>query len=280
MNCLISPPPSDIKLPKPYYDDGRGIVIYNGDCSQILPKLSKFDLIVTSPPYDNLRKYGGHVFNFKACGKEISQSICEGGIIVWVVADETKDGSESMSSFRQAILFHDEFGLNLHDTMIWRKTNAMPQSGKIRYHNAFEYMFIFSKGEPKTTNLIKDVKSKSEGIIIKNNFDRRNDDSRGPKKRINNWTHKEFGCRFNVWDIPVVREESIMTEHPAVFPARLVKDHINSWSNVGDKILDPFGGSGTTARAAKDLCRKCTMIEIEEKYCEIAAIHLQQEILI
>ena len=255
-----------------YYEEPAGR-IYCGDCLGILPLLDPVDLVVTSPPYDNLRKYDGYKFDYK---KTIKVLINLGPqVVVWVVGDETENGSESGNSFRQALLFQSQ-GYNIHDTMIYLKSNfSMPS--KNRYHQVFEFMFVFTKSNDFPFNPIKDRKNLWAGMSCfgKNTF-RQKDGSFGesPINKI-----EEYGTRHNVWKYNTVGQENICqsNEHPAMFPGKLAKDHIRSWSNESDTILDPLLGSGTTAVAAKQLGRRFIGIEISEKYCEIAKRRLAQE---
>ena len=258
---------------KPYYQD-ESVTIYNADCRDVLPTLDKVDLVVTSPPYGALRDYGGTGFDWRGSMKPISQSIVDGGVIVWNVADETVNGSESGDSFKQA-LFMMEQGLNLHDTMHYIKEGVnFPESN--RYFSAHEYMFVFSRGKPKTFNPIEDRKNIFGGMKM-HGTDRLKDGStrqiHGEGKVV-----KDYGMRYNWWKIDnsPTRDNG---GHPAPMPFSMAFDHIVSWSNSGDVILDPFMGSGTTLRAAKDLSRKAIGIEIEERYCEIAAKRMSQLVM-
>lgn len=224
------------------------------------------DLTVTSPPYDQLRTYKGFSWDFDALVAELYRVTKEGGVIVWIVNDATVKGSETGSSFRQALAFKD-MGFNLHDTMIWKKTGtAFPSS--VRYYSNFEYMFVFSKGKPKTINLIADRINKHAGGRV-TATERRVDgsirESQGKKigRKI-----KRIGVRYNVWEISQAMGNP--SKHPAVFPERLVTDHIISWSNPGDLVLDPFMGSGTTAVAAIKTRRMYIGFECSAEYCEIA----------
>lgn len=242
--------------------------IKQGDCVDLMGELpaNSIDLVVTSPPYDSLRTYNGFCFDFERVAQELFRIIKPGGVVVWIVADGTEKGSETGSSFRQALYFK-EIGFNIHDTMIWRKdTSAFPE--KIRYSQVFEYMFIFSKGRPKTVNLIKDRKNKWSGTKIHGTFRQADGVTRERSKTWKEIECKDYGARFNVWDIPT--EKNNKTGHPAVFPLNLAKDHIKTWSNPGDIILDCFMGSGTVAVAAIETDRHYIGFDISEKYCEIA----------
>lgn len=236
------------------------------------------DLTVTSPPYGELRTYGGHSWDFEGVAQQLWRITKPGGVVVWIVNDQTINGSESGESFRQALRFK-EIGFRLHDTMIWEKVDASPGDGKYRYHDAFEYMFILSKGVPSTRNLIRDVPATNAGAVDKNNFDRRRDQSKKGKARTP-WIRPEFGFRRNVWKTKHGADsEAIAMNHPAIFPPSLARDHILSWSNAGYIVLDPFAGSGTTPRKAKDLGRKWIGIEINPEYIEIIKTRMAQQVI-
>jgi site-specific DNA-methyltransferase (adenine-specific) len=236
--------------------------IIQGDCLDVMKEIPdrSIDMVLTSPPYDNLRQYKGFTFNFEGISKEIYRILKDGGVCVWVVGDATIKGSETGTSFKQALYFK-EIGFNLHDTMIWYKTNPMPYIKKDTYTPAFEYMFVFSKGKPKTFNLIR-VPSKYAGKILKTH-------TTNPESiRKPNRTKKTLDTKIkhNVWEIVVAGTNY---GHPAIFPTRLAEDHILSWSNEGDTILDPMAGSGTTLKIAKKNNRNYIGIEISSEYIEI-----------
>jgi site-specific DNA-methyltransferase (adenine-specific) len=242
-----------------------------GDCLEVMKSLpeASIDLTVTSPPYDNLRTYNGYSFDFEGIAKELYRVTKDGGVVVWVVADATINGSETGTSFKQALHFKD-IGFNLHDTMIWKKPNfANPSSN--RYHQTFEYMFVLSKGKPKTFNSIKDRKNIYAGNLgsVGENTSTQVD---GTKKIRERKVIAEYGQRHNVWEMNTSGQESMgkVIEHPATFPEKLAKDHILSWSNEGDTVLDCFLGSGTTGKVAKQLGRQFIGIEISPNYLEIA----------
>lgn len=245
--------------------------VVNGDCLEVMKELLDdcIDLTVTSPPYGTLRKYNGFSFDFENIAKELFRVTKMGGIVVWIVADKCIKGGESMDSFKQA-LFFGECGFRLYDTMIWNKPSPQaPTEG--RYYDTFEYMFVFSKGKPKTLNLLTDRKNKSAGSIS-------NKESRSCRedRKILKSKRKvaEFSRRFNVWNISRGRNK---TSHPAVFPEKLANDHIESWSNEGDLIFDPMAGSGTTLAMAKKLNRNFIGSEISKDYCEIIEKRLAQQ---
>jgi len=234
------------------------------------------DLTLTSPPYDGIRSYDGYTFDFKSIAKELLRITKQGGIVVWIIGDEMIDGSESGTSF-QHVLFFKEIGFKLHDTMIWNKNNFTDTGSlKVRYANVFDYMFILSKGKPKTFNPIKDRKNKHYGTLQHGTVIQKD----GTKKRVvghNKRYFAEYGQRHNIWSVNPCKQR---IAHPARFPETLVKDHIISWSNEGDMLLDPFCGSGTLCKMAKQLNRNFIGIDISEKYLKIAKSRTSQEYLL
>jgi len=237
--------------------------IYQGDCLEVMKTFpdNSINMILTSPPYDNLRDYKGYTFDFEGIAKELYRVVKDGGVVVWVVGDATIKFCESLSSFKQAISFNS-IGFNLLDTMIYYKQNYAPAYPTLRrYANQFEYMFVFSKGKPKTFNPIQKEKvriasgmssfTKKDGSKIVKYVDR----NTRPTKDAS-----------NVWEYP---SSSKNQNHPAVFPEKLAEDHILSWSNEGDTILDPMAGSGTTCKMAKLNNRNYIGIEISEEYVDI-----------
>jgi site-specific DNA-methyltransferase (adenine-specific) len=243
--------------------------IKQGDCLELMKEIpgGSIDLTVTSPPYDNLRNYNGNIDQwcfekFQRIAEELYRITKEGGVVVWIVADATIKGSETCTSFKQA-LFFKECGFRLYDTMIWTKPSPQaPTEG--RYYDTFEYMFIFSKGKPKTLNLLSDRKNKSCGMKSKKETRSCREDRR-LKDGIR--VVKEYSRRFNVWEISRGHNK---TKHPAVFPENLARDHIISWSNDGDVVFDPFLGSGTTAKMAILNNRHYIGFELDKKYFDMA----------
>lgn len=253
--------------------------IHQIDCvagMKLLPTGS-IDLTVTSPPYDDLRKYKGYSFNFEEMAKELYRVTKDGGVVVWVVGDKTHNGSESGTSFKQALYFK-EVGFNLHDTMIYEKDSiSFPETN--RYYQIFEYMFILSKGKPKTTNLITDRENKwADGKKRIKGRERQSDGSLLGRRKGN--LLKPYGVRFNIWRYSTGKNKStkdaIAYEHPAIFPEKLANDHIVSWSNEGEVVFDPFMGSGTTAKMAKLNNRNWLGFEIAPEYVDIANTRLSQ----
>ena len=254
------------------------IKLLHGDCLELMKDIpdKSVDLTVTSPPYDNLRSYNGNIEQwsfekFKAIAKELYRVTKQGGVVVWVVGDATIKGSETGTSFKQA-LFFKETGFNLHDTMIYYKACYPPLTHN-RYEQSFEYMFVFSKGKPQTFNPImvecmtkgtkrpRQNSNKEHGAAVRN--DNRVD-------IIN-----EFKQKNNIWTI---RPNNTHHKHPAMFPEQLANDHILSWSKEGDLIYDPFMGSGTTAKMAILNKRNYIGSEISKEYCEIAEKRINENL--
>lgn len=243
--------------------------LMKGDCLELMKELDGecIDLTVTSPPYDNLRTYNGNIEQwsfdkFKKIAKELYRVTSVGGVVVWVVGDATVKGSETGTSFRQALWFM-ECGFNLHDTMIYQKAQACFGSNKC-YLQSFEYMFVLSKGTPKTINFICDRKNRRSGVESMASSGLSKDGKKADRVRKE---MKEYGKRKNIWEYGVGGGK---TGHPAVFPEALANDHIISWSNPGDTVLDPFMGSGTTGKMALKNNRNFIGMEIDEQYFQIS----------
>jgi site-specific DNA-methyltransferase (adenine-specific) len=231
------------------------------------------DLVVTSPPYDSLRDYDGYSFDVESIAKVLHSSVKQGGVVVWVVGDQVKKGSETGTSFRHALAFMDA-GFRLHDTMIFEKNSATfpaRKTGK-RYSQIFEYMFVFSKGAPKTANLLCDKENKWAGV---SNWGKQmNRDKDGVLRPGKHHVTPSHSPRNNIWKYStggnITRSDKHIGDHPAAFPLQLARDHILTWSNPGDTVLDPMVGSGTTCVAALELGRECIGIDFSEGYLELA----------
>ncbi len=239
--------------------------IYNENCLDTMARMQDnfLDLTVTSPPYDNLRTYKGFEFDWQKVIKELYRTTKNGGVVVWIVGDATIKASETGTSFRQA-LYAIECGFKLHDTMIWNKGGFTAVGAlKTRYAQVFEYMFVFVKGKLKTFNPLKDrLNKKQTGTFLKNK--RLADGTMGEVGKYGQ--RNKYGQRFNIWKLA----NTDRSKHPAIFPEKLVKDDIISWSNENDLIYDPFMGSGTTAKMALLSSRNYIGSEISEEYCKIA----------
>lgn len=242
-------------------------VIYNKDCLEGLRELKSdcIDLTITSPPYDNLRDYKGYSFDFENIAKELFRVLKPGGVVVWVVNDATVKGSETGTSFKQALYFK-EIGFNLHDTMIYAKNNPMPNVNQKRYTQSFEYMFILSKGNVNTFNPIMEPCTYAGEYTFgsPSTWDTEGNLNKTKKRKINDYKKKS-----NIFYYTVGSVTSKNVKHPAVFPEKLAEDQILSWSNPGDIVLDPFMGSGTTALECIKNNRHYIGYEISEEYCEI-----------
>lgn len=245
-----------------------------GDCVERMKdtQSESIDLTVTSPPYDNLRAYNGnnalwgeHVW--KSVLQELFRVTKQGGVVVWVVGDATIKGSETGTSFKQA-LYAKECGFNLHDTMIWNKGSfTAVGSLQTRYAPTWEYMFVWSKGKPETFNPIKDRKNKTAGSKISGTI-RKADGTIRPFSGAGKISQK-YGIRFGIWNVPPEKSNKKRV-HPAQMCEQIANDHIISWSNEGDTVLDPFMGSGTTGKMAILNNRDFIGIELDEEYFEIA----------
>lgn len=255
--------------------------LYNGDNIEIMDLLIsqgvQVDLTVTSPPYDDLRSYDGSLeWNFEIF-KQVAQRLYDitkkGGVVVWVVGDKTKNGSESGTSFKQALYFK-EIGFNLWDTMIYQKIGGLKPNPKIpRYAPDFEYMFVFTKGTPKSFNEIRIPCSTAGEKVGKSKKQRQISGELKPITLTHNET-QETKRKGNIWSYGVgnnkTTTDKFAFEHPAMFPEKLAKDHIISWSNEGDLIFDPFMGSNTTGKMALLNNRRYVGVEKVEKYFEIS----------
>jgi DNA modification methylase len=238
-----------------------------GDCVEVMKDFpaDSIDLVVTSPPYDNLRDYKGFTFNFEAIAQELYRIIKLGGVVVWVVGDQTIKFCESLSSFKQAIYFVENCGFNLLDTMIYHKTNYPPAYPSIkRYANTFEYMFVFVRQSPKTFNAIRTLRVETPDGGTHSY--RQKDGSLKKKIIFNSKKTKES---TNVWELCPTRAKD-SGDHPAIFPEILAENHIITWSNPGDIVLDPMCGSGTTCKMALKHGRKYIGIDTSPEYCDLA----------
>jgi len=248
--------------------------IYNENCLETMAKMPDnfVDLTVTSPPYDGLRNYNGYSFDFESIAKELYRVTKDGGVVVWVVGDETKNFNESLSSFKQA-LFFQKIGFNVLDTMIYLKSNYAPAYPKmLRYANQFEFMFVLSKGKPKTFNPLQVKKTPGTIARQKNTINAtfRNKEGELIKKKINN--SSDFKNASNVFTYlsgGKKNADSLTVKHPAIFPEQLANDQIISWSNENDIVYDCFSGSGTTAKMSIINNRKWIASETSSEYCEI-----------
>ena len=241
--------------------------VYCADALTLLAGLPDncIDLVVTSPPYDNLRTYNGYTFDFQPIARETYRVMKPGGVVVWVVGDATINGSETLTSMRQALYFVDVCGFRMHDTMIYEALGTGAKGSNLSYWQAFEYMFVLAKGDIYTTNLLYDRPNVTEGGVSKG----RGTNKQGISKPTYTLTQK-LGKRTNIWRYMPGFGSGDSTGHPAPFPEKLAVDHILTWSNAGDVVLDYFMGSGTTAKMARNLGRRYIGCDISQEYVDIA----------
>lgn len=230
------------------------------------------DMVLTSPPYDDLRNYNGYAFDFEKIANELYRVLKKGGVVVWVVGDKIKNGNKSLTSFKQALYFQ-QIGFNMHDVMIYAKKNT-PFMRSNAYTNGYEYMFILSKGKPKTFNPLKEPTARNgfEMLVANKGAD-------GKNNKVLKELKKEK-TKSNIWYYAVglggTTNDKEAFKHPAVFPEQLALDHILSWSNEGDVVLDPMCGSGTTCKMAFLNNRNFIGVDISKEYIQIATKRLQQ----
>lgn len=242
--------------------------IFCTDCVEFMKNMpeSSVDLTITSPPYDDLRDYNGYDFDYERIARQLFRITKEGGVVVWVVGDKIVKGNKTLSSFKQALTFQ-KIGFNVHDTMIYKKKNT-PFMRSNAYTNCFEYMFIFSKGSPKTFNPLKEKTARSGYEMLVHNKK-----SDGINKKTLGKLNPEK-TKTNIWEYAVglggTTRDKIAFKHPAVFPERLAEDHILSWSNPGDIVFDPMCGSGTTCKMAMLNNRNFIGCDISQEYVNIA----------
>ena len=257
--------------------------INNDDCIRFIKKLPDncIDLTVTSPPYDDLRTYENTLVwdynTFIKVARELYRVTKKGGVVVWVIGDKTDKGNKSLTSFKHALYFQ-EVGFNIYDVIIYEKSGSAPPHPN-RYFNSFEYMFVMSKGKPKTINLLKDKKNSCAGMSSSGTRREKDGSLTTKGKKVVN----EYGIRTNIWKYNngggFSSKDKIAYEHPATFPEKLVEDHIKSWSHRGDVVFDPFGGSGTTAKISIKLDRKWLYVEKVEKYCDVAKRRIENMVV-
>lgn len=251
--------------------------IYNENCLITMANMPDkyIDLTITSPPYDNIRDYHNYTFEFEKIAKELFRVLKEGGVLVWIVGDATLKGDETATSFQQALYFK-EIGFNLFDTMIFAKTPRGAVGNNKTYWQSFDYMFVLSKGLPKSINMIRDrpnkeIRTGDQGTKRLQN---------GERQQVKRKGYGEFGRRTNIWEYQLGKGHSTKDEiaflHPAIFPEKLAEDHILSWSNVEDLVYDPFMGSGTTAKMALLNKRNFIGSEISKIYYNLSLERLEK----
>jgi DNA modification methylase len=244
------------------------LTVLTGDCVAEMAKLEAgfVQLAVTSPPYDSLRSYEGFKFDFKATAYELFRVLCDGGVLCWNVGDSVVNGSETLTSMRQAIHFVDHAGFRMHDTMIYEKSNGSKPNPR-RYNQVFEYIFVLSKGVPVTVNLIRDKRNVTAGKSVFGKHTMRQKDG-SMTTRKNRLIAAEYGVRGNVWKGNTRGQEDVCESlpHPAMMTKWLARDLILSFSNIGDLVLDPMAGSGTVGKMAIETGRRAIMIDSSAEY--------------
>ena len=230
---------------KPYFQDDA-VTIYHADCREILPQLEPVDLVLTDPPY-NVSKVGGDIL-YRGGGKAKTRDFgaWDGE---WHPMDFLSQSASivrpggtllAFTSDRLLGEYRSHTGWTQRGTLVWLKTNPPPVPRPV-YVQATEWVvWLVIKGGKVTWN--------AGGYIL------------------------------NVLTYPICGGNE-RSAHPTQKPLGLLHELTLRHSNTGDLILDPFMGSGTTLRAAKDLGRKAIGIEIEEKYCEIAAQRMAQMVM-
>jgi site-specific DNA-methyltransferase (adenine-specific) len=255
--------------------------VYCAECSKAMEQMPDecIDLTVTSPPYDKQRKYKGFTFDFEPIAKQLYRVTKKGGVVVWIVNDMTKDGCESLTSFKQAVFFVEQCGFKQYDTMIYGKKNYVPLTHR-RYEQAFEYMFVLSKGIPKTFNPIM-IPTVDPGhlrsakfAITRNNAtaQEKGHAMRHGKNRKEDETYRTGNekQKSNIWYFTVGNTDGLSSGHPAVLPEKLAYDHIISWSNPGDLVFDPMCGSGTVPKKAIQAHRHYLGFDIAQEYVDLS----------
>jgi len=233
-----------------------------------------FDMVLTSPPYDNLRDYEGYTFEFEPLAHELYRVLKDGGVCVWIVGSSHKDFQESLTPYKQAIAFSEVIGFNLLDTMIYHRNTPTWNESMKTYKQYFEFCFIFSKGKPRTFHPLRDIPTRQKAVrsVVKRRID--------GNRKVEYLKPNENGARGNVWwyDTGFMKstKDTCAFDHPATFPEKLAEDHILSWSNPGDIVLDPMCGSGTTCKMAVKHGRQYVGIDCSEKYCEISRKRIEK----
>lgn len=252
------------------------------DCIEgmkLLPDNS-IDLVVTSPPYDEIRDYKGFKLDLHNVGIEISRILKDGGICVMVIQDQTKDGRKSGTSFRTIVDWDTNTDLDIWECCIYQRRATPGAWWSKRFRVDHEYIPIFIKGKrPQYFNKehMKEP-TKPEYGLIKKGLGNRNTDGTTiydtskvyelPKEKDQGTViHYKNSSR----ETPKSSEiGKIKLLHPATFPDKLASDFIQCFTTEGMIILDPFMGSGTVARMSKELNRNYIGFELSDEYIKIA----------
>lgn len=224
-------PESDIE-PTPYFKDRSG-VLFCSDHIDVLKRLpsQSVDLVITSPPDEDHKITQGYQFDYRSLAQQLYRVLRVGGIIVWIVAECIRLGAETLDVTEQKNYFVTKAGFVIHSTMILATKTHFPRTCNEdrKYKTGYEYMLIFSKG--------------------------------GKARYFNPREHR----KSNLW-LSRGRSKNIIPDPP--FAKKIITDHILTWSQEGDVILDPMAGSGVVLRQARLLGRKWIGIEIQQPLCD------------
>ncbi|MCQ2348080.1 MAG: site-specific DNA-methyltransferase [Paludibacteraceae bacterium] len=250
-----------------------------GDSGEILPTFpeNSVDLVVTSPPYDDLRTYNGFQVDLHAIGKELYRVLKPGGVVVMVIQDSTKNFAKSLTSFKTIVDWCDNIGFKLFETCIYHKYGTEGAWWKNRFRVDHEYMPIFFKGD-RLQYFDKEplkIPSKHGGKVMTGSGNRHTDGTTSERvtRPIN-----LMKCRGTVWDYLMAGDKNpLKRKHPAVFPDKIPYDCIRCFCPEDGIVLDPFVGSGTTAVIAKKLGRKYIGIDISQEYCNLSNERIRKE---
>ncbi len=248
-----------------------------GDCVDVMKKMpsNSIDLVVTSPPYDSVRKYNGFSYDLHKTGEELFRILKDGGIIAMVIQDQTKNFGKSLTSFRTVVDWVDNIGFKLFETVIYRKHGTEGAWWTHRFRVDHEYMPIFIKGERPAFFNKEPLKIPSihGGKVMTGSGNRRTD---GKTTKTITRPINAMKCRGTIWDYLNAGDKNpLKRKHPAVFPDKIPHDFIQCFCPPGGIVLDPFVGSGSTAVSAKQLNRNYIGIDISKEYCQLAEERLR-----
>jgi DNA modification methylase len=250
-------------------------VINKTHCAESSVALKKLpdnciDIVVTSPPYDRIRDYNGFECNLHNIGEQLSRVLKDGGIIVMVIQDQTKDFGKSLTTFRTILDWCDNFNLKLFETVIYKKHGAEGAWWTKRFRVDHEYIPVFLKGKRPayfTKEHLK-IPSKHAGKTMTGCATRLTNGSTLKSKKLKINPTK---CRGTIWDYVTCGDGGkLKHEHPATFPDKIPVDFIETFCPPGGIVLDPFMGSGTTALAALNLGRNFLGFDISNEYVSLA----------
>jgi len=237
------------------------------------------DLVVTSPPYDELRDYNGYILDLHGLGEQLLRVLKDGGICVMVIQDSTKDFAKSLTSFRTIVDWCDNIGFRLFECNIYNRQGTEGAWWKQRFRVDHEYMPIFLKGKRPQYFDKENLKIPSKHankVMTGANIRTKNGKTGSRKVKINPTkcpgTVMTFGNTCG-------GESKLKSKHPAVFPNMLAYDMIECFCPPDGIVLDPFNGSGTTTLAAKSLGRNYIGIDVSDEYNKIAELRLETEII-